>query len=118
MKKSSPELASNLRPDRAAAMVESIVGCKWSLTVLRLIDEGVRRPGAMERAVPGLTAKVLNERLRKLVRFTIAERTVYPESPPRVEYRLTPFGQKFIRVLRAIEKLDVELGSHEDQTRR
>ncbi|MCZ7563890.1 MAG: winged helix-turn-helix transcriptional regulator [Burkholderiales bacterium] len=52
-------------------MVEDIVGCKWSLTVLGLVRDGVVRPGAMEHAVPGLSAKVLNERLRKLVRFGI-----------------------------------------------
>lgn len=90
-------------------MVESIVGCKWSLIVLQMLREGVNRPGAMERAVPGLTAKVLNERLRKLVRFGIAERTVFPVVPPHVEYRLTPFGRKFIRALRALERLQAEL---------
>ena len=90
-------------------MVESIVGCKWSLTVLQLVQQGVNRPGLMERAVPGLTAKVLNERLRKMVRFGILDRIVFPELPLRVEYRLTPFGKKFVGVLRTIEKLESEL---------
>lgn len=90
-------------------MVESIVGCKWSLTVLQLVQKGVNRPGAMERAVPGLTAKVLNERLRKLVRFGIFERIAFPEVPLRVEYRLTGFGKKFVGILRAIEKLERDL---------
>ena len=49
-------------------MVEDIIGCKWSLRVLGLIEQGVDRPGAMQRAVTGLSAKVLNERLRKRVR--------------------------------------------------
>jgi DNA-binding HxlR family transcriptional regulator len=90
-------------------MVESIVGCKWSLLVLQLVQHGVNRPGAMERAVPGLTAKVLNERLRKMVRFGIFERIVFPVTPPHVEYRLTPFGRKFARLLRGIERLQREL---------
>ena len=91
------------------AMVESIVGCKWSLVVLQLVRDGVNRPGAMERAVPGLTAKVLNERLRKLLRFGILEKTIYAESPPRVEYRLTAFGKKFVRLMREVERLQAEL---------
>lgn len=90
-------------------MVESIVGCKWSLIVLQLVQHGVNRPGAMERAVPGLTAKVLNERLRKLVRFGIFQRIVFPVTPLHVEYRLTPFGRKFVKVLRGIERLQREL---------
>ena len=90
-------------------MVEQIVGCKWSLTVLGLIMRGVNRPGAMERSVPGLTAKVLNERLRKLLRFGIISRHEYPEIPPRVEYRLTGFGERFAQLVGDIERLQQDL---------
>ena len=90
----------------AARMVEDIIGCKWSLTVLGLVASGVRRPGAMQRRVPGLTAKVLNERLRKLLRFGIIERQIYAEVPPRVEYTLTDFGRKFDGVLKEIAVLE------------
>ncbi len=97
----------NLRPGVGAArMVEDIVGCKWSLTVLGLVAQGVSRPGAMQRRVPGLTAKVLNERLRKLSRFGIIERRVFAEVPPRVEYTLTAFGRRFEGVLDEIAALD------------
>lgn len=95
----------------AAGMVESTLGCKWSLTVLGLVRNGVVRPGAMEHAVPGLTTKVLNERLRKLVGFGILRRTAYPELPPRVEYTLTRFGQRFLRLLDDIDRLQEELDS-------
>lgn len=61
-------------PPRAARMVEDIVGCKWPLVVLDPVSRGVVRPGAMQKSVAGLTAKVLNERLRKLTRFGILER--------------------------------------------
>jgi DNA-binding HxlR family transcriptional regulator len=90
-------------------MVEDIVGCKWSLVVLDLVRRGVSRPGAMQRSVAGLTAKVLNERLRKLIRYGIVEREVFAEVPPHVEYRLTPFGMRFSGVLEQIEKLQNSL---------
>ncbi len=90
-------------------MVENIIRCKWSLTVLELVGRGVTRPGAMERSVDGLSTKVLNERLRKLVRFGILEKTIYPETPPRVEYRLTDFGRKFTGLLETIESLEKEI---------
>jgi DNA-binding HxlR family transcriptional regulator len=92
-----------------AAMVEDIVGCKWSLAVLGLVRQGVNRPGAMEHAIDGLTAKVLNERLRKLVRYGILGKTSYAEVPPRVEYRLTDFGSRFTVILDQIEALQNEL---------
>jgi len=102
-----PKAKRNLRAGAGAArMVEDIIGCKWSLTVLGLVADGVHRPGAMQRRVPGLTAKVLNERLRKLLRFGIIEREVFAEVPPRVEYRLTAFGRRFDGVLKEIAALD------------
>ena len=54
-----------------ASMVESIVGCKWSLSLLRLAADGTSRPSALLRACPGLSAKVMNERLQKMQRFGI-----------------------------------------------
>jgi DNA-binding HxlR family transcriptional regulator len=97
---------SNVPPIPVAGMLEDIIGCKWSLRVLHLLSAGVRRPGAMQRQVPGLTAKVLNERLRKLLRFEIIEREVFAEVPPRVEYRLTKFGMRFVSLLEKIEELE------------
>ena len=73
-------------------MLEDVLGCKWTLRVLGCIRAGTFRPGAIEARLAGLTTKVLNERLRKLVRFGILQRTAYPEVPPRVEYRLTSLG--------------------------
>jgi DNA-binding HxlR family transcriptional regulator len=90
-------------------MFESCIGCKWTLHVLGQIRRGVRRPGALERSAPGLTAKVLGERLNKLQRFGIVERKSFPEIPPRVEYSLTPFGQKFVKVIDQIEALKCEI---------
>jgi DNA-binding HxlR family transcriptional regulator len=93
-------------PPDAARMVEDIVGCKWSLTVLDLVSRGVVRPGAMQKRVTGLTTKVLNERLKKLVRYKIVDRKVFAEVPPHVEYVLTAYGRQFTAVLREIAKLD------------
>ena len=92
-------------------MVESIIGCKWSISVIALIRDGVCRPGAMERAVDGLTTKVLNERLAKLSRFGIIDKTIYPEVPPRVEYSLTPFGHKFVKIIDEVKVLQNELNN-------
>ncbi len=92
-----------------ARMVEDIVGCKWSLAVLGAVRGDVRRPGALEHAIEGLSKKVLSERLSKLVRFGILEKQAFAELPPRVEYRFTPFGDKFLRVLDSIEALQHEV---------
>lgn len=92
-------------------MVETIFGCKWSLTVYQLLAGGINRPGEMVRSVEGLTTKVLNECLRKNMEFGILERQAYDESPPRVEYAVTPFGRKFIRILDELEEIQREIAS-------
>ena len=44
--------------------LEDVVGCKWSVSVLLAVGEGVNRPGALERHIEGISTKVLSERLR------------------------------------------------------
>ena len=98
-------------PVQSARMVENIYGCKWSLTVYQLLSRGINRPGAMVRTVDGLSTKVLNSCLKRNIEFGIIERKAYPEVPPRVEYVVTPFGNKFIRILDELEKLQDEIES-------
>lgn len=102
--------------ENVGRMVESIIGCKWSLSVLRLLRNGVNRPGEMQRQVEGLTTKVLNERLIKLTRFGIIAKEIYPETPPRVEYFFTEFGNKFLQIVDVVEKLQSELNSNEQDS--
>jgi DNA-binding HxlR family transcriptional regulator len=93
-----------------AAMVEDVIGCKWSLRLLGLIADGTGRPSALQRACPGLSAKVLNERLAKLLRFGIAERSVRGSRPPlRVDYTLTDFGQRFAGLLDEVRRLQAQV---------
>ena len=96
-------------PHRSARMVESIYGCKWSLTVYQLLAEGVNRPGEMVRRVDGLSTKVLNQCLKRNAEYGILEKEAFNEVPPRVEYKVTDFGQKFIRILGELEKLQEEI---------
>jgi DNA-binding HxlR family transcriptional regulator len=102
---SLPKKISASQPT-VAHIVEHTLGCKWMLKVLRLIRQGTNRPGAMTRATEGLTTKVLNERLVDLVNFGIVEKVAYPEIPPRVEYKLTAFGSRFVEILDVIDDLE------------
>jgi len=102
---SKPEIQNRV-PTPVAAMVEGIVGCKWSVRLLGLIADGCHRPSALLRRCPDLSAKVMNERLRKMIRFGILQRAVFGEKPPiEVEYRLTRFGLRFMRILEEVRRL-------------
>ncbi len=93
-----------------AEIFEKCIGCKWTLHVLAQIRAGVHRPGQLQRSTAGLTTKVLNDRLAKLVNLRIVERESFPEIPPRVEYRLTMFGEQFVQLLDQIDELQRKFG--------
>jgi len=85
--------------------LEDVVGCKWSAGVVVALAEGVRRPGALERYIPGISKKILNERLRKLLAYGLIKRTEIPGRVKHVEYALTPMGRKLARVIRQLRAM-------------
>lgn len=98
-------------PEKSARMVETIIGCKWSLTVYNLLHNDINRPGEMVRNVEGLSTKVLNSCLKKNIEFGILARETFNEIPPRVEYSVTPFGHRFIKILDELEKLQHDINN-------
>ncbi|MEW6129075.1 MAG: helix-turn-helix domain-containing protein [Acidobacteriota bacterium] len=88
---------------------ESVIGCKWSRQILFSIAQGVDRPGAMTRAIEGLTTKVQTDCLRRMTGFGIIERLSFSEVPPRVEYKLTGIGKKLLEILKQVEELQYEI---------
>jgi DNA-binding HxlR family transcriptional regulator len=69
------------------------VADKWTLLVLNALEEGGEmRFTRLRDAVGGVSQKMLTKTLRQLERDGLVSRRVYPEVPPRVEYRLTERG--------------------------
>lgn len=98
-----------LKSRQVEVLLEDVIGCRWSMSVLRAVGRGCCRPGALERRIEGISTKVLGDRLRTFTRAEIFERVQFPEIPPRVEYHLTVFGKKFLRLLKEVERLQAEL---------
>jgi len=89
--------------------LEEVIGCKWSVSVLTAVGEGVDRPGALERHIVGISTKVLSERLRKLTHYGLLNKQVFAEVPPRTTYTLTDAGEKVLEIISNIRALDKEL---------
>ena len=92
--------------------LEDVVGCKWSAAVLAAIGRGVTRPGQLERFIPGISTKILTERLRKLLDYRLITRTEIAGKVPRTEYTLTTTGVKLGAIIESIRDLDEEHGTH------
>jgi DNA-binding HxlR family transcriptional regulator len=108
-------------PERTAyRRLEDVVGCKWSAAVVAAIARGVTRPGQLERFIPGISTKVLNERLRKLLNYGVITREEFPGKVLRVEYRLSATGRKLAGIIEQLRDLDEEhaQSSHRHPPRR
>ena len=67
---------------------------RWKMIIIfHLFDRGTLRFSELERAIPGVSQKMLIQQLRDLERDGIVSRKVYAQVPPKVEYELTPWGQ-------------------------
>ena len=69
-----------------------LVGRRWTGAILSAMLLGATRFTDIIHAVPGLSDRLLSERLKELEASNIVERIVHPETPVRIEYRLTEKG--------------------------
>jgi DNA-binding HxlR family transcriptional regulator len=76
--------------------VLSLVGDKWSVLVVFNLREGPMRFMGLRRSIEGISQRMLTLTLRNLERDGLAKRTVFPTTPPSVEYELTPLGETLI----------------------
>jgi len=67
---------------------------RWKMIILsHLFSEPVLRFSDLQRAIPGVSQKMLVQQLRDLEQHGVVKRTVYPQVPPKVEYSLTELGK-------------------------
>ena len=87
--------AEKLDP-RVAALVNGViarVADKWTMILLDVLaEQGEQRFMQLLKQVDGISQKMLTQTLRDMEREGLVIRTVYPQVPPRVEYRLTDLG--------------------------
>ncbi|MCL5501052.1 DNA-binding transcriptional regulator, HxlR family [Phytobacter palmae] len=95
-------------PESAASGVEQVLRLlegRWKLIILfHLFDGKVQRYSDFEKLIPAISQKMLAQQLRQLESDGIVSRTVYPQVPPKVEYRLTEWGQALCPALDAMLK--------------
>lgn len=93
------------KPVNFEQMLIDCLGCKWTLKLLDCISREVSRPGHLVREVDGLTTKVLNQNLTRMLDYGLLVKHVYAERPPRVEYQLTSFGVEIYQVLLKLKEI-------------
>lgn len=80
-----------------------LIGRRWTGAIVRALLAGSVRFGDILACVPGLSDRLLSERLRELEAAGIVLRSVYPDVPVRIEYRLTEKGHELEKIVAAID---------------
>lgn len=87
----------------AVDQLVTLLGEKWTLLVLGALTKAqTLRYNDLQRAVRGISQRMLTLRLKKLEENGLVKRTIFPTVPPRVEYELTPLGRTLIAPVRAL----------------
>jgi DNA-binding HxlR family transcriptional regulator len=82
-------------PKQALALIAD----KWAVLVITALACGSMRYNALRRELDGVSQKMLTQTLRDLECNGLVDRTVYPDTPPRVAYSLTPLGETLVEAL-------------------
>lgn len=95
------KLPSNL-PACPVEVTLLLLSNKWTILILRDLFTGTKRFGELKKSLNGVSQKVLTANLRSLEEKGIIEREVFPEVPPRVEYRLTDLGKTLDSIIKSM----------------
>lgn len=93
MKPKHPVHTEECRP---VSEILARVGDKWTVLVVSLLGDGALRFSALRKRIDGISQKMLTTTLRSLERDGFVTRTVFPTTPPRVDYALTELGHDLL----------------------
>ena len=95
-------------PDCGIRDVLDRVGDKWSVLVIVELANGARRFRQLQRAIDGISQRMLTLTVRRLERDGLVLRTVYPTVPAQVDYRLTEIGASLTHLVKALADWSLE----------
>jgi len=93
----------------------SIIGNRWKILILRELYNDTKRFNELNRALVGISQKVLTENLRELEKDGIINRKVYPVVPPKVEYSLTDKGEELKGIIDLMKTFGEKYKENKDE---
>jgi DNA-binding HxlR family transcriptional regulator len=78
-----------------------IIGRRWTGAIVRALLAGDTRFSQVRATIPGISDRLLSQRLKDLEAEGVLERTVLDETPVRIEYHLTAKGEALASVVQA-----------------
>ncbi|MEY8437175.1 helix-turn-helix domain-containing protein [Atopobiaceae bacterium 24-176] len=91
-------------PDCPVATTLGLIGSKWKIFIIQRLLDRPYRFNELGRSIDGLSDKVLTDNLKQLEADGVISRTVYPETPVRVVYRLSDIGESMRPIISAMHE--------------
>ena len=95
--------------DCPVAEAASVLDGKWTTLIFRELLGGTKRYSALQRAIVGISPRMLAMRLGDLEARGMVDKTIYPTVPPKTEYTLTPLGRAVEPVIAAMAQFGAQL---------
>jgi DNA-binding HxlR family transcriptional regulator len=87
------------------ANIWEVLGRRWTLLILKnFCTKEVIRFNELKRSLSGISSTVLSDRLLDLEREGLLSKKIYPEIPPKVEYRMTPQARELEPIINELRK--------------
>ncbi|QBD80304.1 transcriptional regulator [Ktedonosporobacter rubrisoli] len=84
--------------------VLDLIADKWTALIFALLERHPTRFNEMQRAIGGISHKMLTQTLRSLEQRGIVQRKITLTNPPAVEYSLSPLGTTLIPLMAALRQ--------------
>lgn len=81
------------------AYTMNIIGGKWKPSIIHMIRTDRNRYSLLLKNITEISKQTLTNQLREMEMDGILERIIYPEIPPRVEYKITPYGSTLLPII-------------------
>jgi DNA-binding HxlR family transcriptional regulator len=106
----TPAAAASCTDDCPVRRTAQIIDGKWTTQIVRDLLPGKKRYSELLAGLPGISPKILAQRLRLLEGEGLITKTTYAEVPPRTEYALTPLGLRLKGVIWEMSRFGEALG--------
>lgn len=86
------------------ALVLHLIGDKYKSLILFHLKDGPQRSGELQKSITDISNRMFTYSIRGLEKDNLVKRTIYPETPPRVEYELTEDGKSLVPIILEMNK--------------
>jgi len=81
-----------------------LIGDKYKSLIIYHLQDGAQRSGELQKSITDISNRMFTYSIRALEKDNLVKRTIYPVTPPKVEYELTEAGKSLIPIILALNK--------------